>query len=137
MSKIKKWVHNICQVLEMIAAGLVSIGILLALISVASNLSVFRDILKDPAMFKEYLDTIFTLVIGIEFLEMLCRPNSENVLEVLIFLVARHMIAGSTTKAINVVSTCSGKHCLFQMSIRSKSEPGNCTLINLWNSATV
>ena len=107
MSKIKKWVHNICQVLEMIAAGLVSIGILLALISVASNLSVFRDILKDPAMFKEYLDTIFTLVIGIEFLEMLCRPNSENVLEVLIFLVARHMIAGSTTPMEDFISVIS------------------------------
>ena len=50
MSKIKKWVHNICQVLEMIAAGLVSIGILLALISVASNLSVLTDILKDHAI---------------------------------------------------------------------------------------
>ena len=45
MSKIKKWVHNICQVLEMIAAGLVYIGILMALISVASNLSVFSEIL--------------------------------------------------------------------------------------------
>lgn len=107
MSKIKKWVHNICQVLELIAAGLVSIGILLALISIATNLSVFCDLLKDPTVFKGYLDTIFTLVIGVEFLEMLCRPNSENVLEVLIFLVARHMIAGSTTPFEDFISVIS------------------------------
>ena len=127
MSKIKKWVHNICQVLEMIAAGLVSIGILLALISVASNLSVFRDILKDPAMFKEYLDTIFTLVIGIEFLEMLCRPNSENVLEVLIFLVARHMIAGNTTPMEDFISVISVYLlCVLRRYLRTHKDDKKC-----------
>ena len=127
MSKIKKWVHNICQVLEMIAAGLVSIGILLALISVASNLSVFRDILKDPAMFKEYLDTIFTLVIGIEFLEMLCRPNSENVLEVLIFLVARHMIAGNTTPMEDFISVISvSLLCVLRRYLRTHKDDKKC-----------
>ena len=125
MSKIKKWVHNICQVLELIAAGLVSVGILLALISVATNLSVFRDLLKDPAVFKEYLDT--TLVIGIEFLEMLCRPNSENVLEVLIFLVARHMIAGSTSPMEDFVSVISiSLLCVLRRYLRTHKDDKKC-----------
>ena len=47
------------------------------------------------------------LVIGIEFLEMLCRPSSENVIEVLIFLVARHMIVGDTTPYQDFVSVIS------------------------------
>ena len=127
MSKIKKWVHNICQVLELIAAGLVSVGILLALISVATNLSVFRDLLKDPAVFKEYLDTIFTLVIGIEFLEMLCRPNSQNVLEVLIFLVARHMIAGSTSPMEDFVSVISiSLLCVLRRYLRTHKDDKKC-----------
>lgn len=127
MSKIKKWVHNICQVLEMIAAGLVSIGIFLALISIATNLSVFRDLLKDPTVFKGYLDTIFTLVIGIEFLEMLCRPNSENVLEVLIFLVARHMIAGSTTPMEDFVSVISiSLLCVLRRYLRTHKNNKKC-----------
>lgn len=131
MSKIKKWVHNICQVLEMIAAGLVSIGILLALISVATNLSVFRDLLKDPTVFKEYLDTIFTLVIGIEFLEMLCRPNSENVLEVLIFLVARHMIAGSTTPMEDFISVISvSLLCVLRRYLRTHKDDKKCPPAN-------
>ena len=47
------------------------------------------------------------LVIGIEFLGMLCRPSSENVIEVLIFLVARHMIVGDTTPYQDFVSVIS------------------------------
>lgn len=131
MSSLKKWFHNICQVLEMIAAGLMSIGILLALISVATNLSVFRDLLNDPTVFKEYLDTIFTLVIGIEFLEMLCRPNSENVLEVLIFLVARHMIAGSTTPMEDFVSVISiSLLCVLRRYLRAHKGDKKCQTKN-------
>ncbi len=47
------------------------------------------------------------IVIGIEFLQMLCRPNSDNVMEVLIFLVARHMILGDTTPVDDFVSVIS------------------------------
>ena len=53
------------------------------------------------------MDQIFMLVIGIEFLVMLCKPNSENVIEVLIFLVARHMIVGETTPYQDFVSVVS------------------------------
>ena len=47
------------------------------------------------------------LVIGIEFLQMLCRPNADNVMEILIFLVARHMIVGTTTTFEDFVSVIS------------------------------
>ena len=53
------------------------------------------------------MEQIFMLVIGVEFLVMLCRPNSENVMEVLIFLVARHMIVGETTSFEDFVSVVS------------------------------
>lgn len=95
--RLKAAVHIICDVLEMIAAALMLVGILFATFSLVTNVEVFSQLLSDTSFFREYMDQIFMLVIGIEFLVMLCRPNSENVIEVLIFLVARHMIVGETT----------------------------------------
>ena len=57
--------------------------------------------------FRTYLDQIFVIVIGIEFLQMLCRPNSDNIMEVLIFLVARHMIVSETTPFEDFISVIS------------------------------
>ena len=92
--RLKVTVHIICEVLEMIAAALMLVDL-------------FRELLLDTSSFRGYMDQIFMLVIGIEFLVMLCKPNSENVIEVLIFLVARHMIVGETTPYQDFVSVVS------------------------------
>lgn len=97
MEKLKKSIQIMCGLLELIVAVLVLIGILLSIFSLVGNPEVFQLLLTDTASFKQYLDQIFTLVIGIEFLVMLCRPSSENVIDVIIFLVARHMIVIDTT----------------------------------------
>lgn len=107
MEKFKKYMQYICEILELTAAVLVLIAILLSLYSIVKDISVFRHLLNDTAAFKVYLENIFTIVIGIEFLAMLCRPNSDNVIEVLIFLVARHMIVGDTTPYEDFVSVIS------------------------------
>lgn len=54
--------------------------------------------------FMAYLEKIFTIVIGIEFLKMLCRPTSENVLETIIFLIARNMVINHGTPLENMIS---------------------------------
>lgn len=105
--RLKTAVHLICDVLEMIAAALMLVGILFSTFSLVTNVDVFRQLLSDTSSFRGYMDQIFMLVIGIEFLVMLCRPNSENVIEVLIFLVARHMIVGETTPYQDFVSVVS------------------------------
>lgn len=105
--RLKAAVHIICDVLEMIAAVLMLVGILFATFSLVTNVDIFRQLLSDTSSFRGYMDQIFMLVIGIEFLVMLCRPNSENVIEVLIFLVARHMIVGETTPYQDFVSVVS------------------------------
>lgn len=107
LEKVKRSIQIICELLELIAAVLVLIGILLSAISLVGNGDVFRQLMTNTASFKQYLDQIFMLVIGIEFLIMLCRPNSENVIDVIIFLVARHMIIGDTTPYQDFVSVIS------------------------------
>lgn len=105
--RLKVTVHIICEVLEMIAAALMLVGILFSTCSLIRNVDLFRELLLDTSSFRGYMDQIFMLVIGIEFLVMLCKPNSENVIEVLIFLVARHMIVGETTPYQDFVSVVS------------------------------
>lgn len=107
LEKLRKVIQKICVLLDLAAALLVLIAILLSIISLVRDVSVFQKLLTDSSEFKHYLEQIFMLVIGIEFLGMLCRPSSENVIEVLIFLVARHMIVGDTTPYQDFVSVIS------------------------------
>ena len=121
--RLKVTVHIICEVLEMIAAALMLVGILFSTCSLIRNVDLFRELLLDTSSFRGYMDQIFMLVIGIEFLVMLCKPNSENVIEVLIFLVARHMIVGETTPYQDFVSVVSvALLCVVRRYLRIKNE---------------
>lgn len=107
MGKLEKYVQKICGVLEFIVAALVLVGIILAIVSFLKDFGVYRNLFGDAAEFGHYLEKILSIVIGIEFLQMLCRPSSDNVMEILIFLVARHMIVGKTTPYEDFVSVIS------------------------------
>ena len=107
IKKLKKFILAGSEVLEFIVAVLTLIGILLSVFSLVRDAGIFKQLLTDTSVFKDYFEQIFLLVIGIEFLVMLCRPNSENVIEILIFLVARHMIVGDTTPYEDFVSVVS------------------------------
>ena len=107
LDKIRKIIQKICALLDLAVAILVLAAILLSIASIVRDISVFQRLLTDTSEFKVFLEQIFMIVIGVEFLGMLCRPSSENVIEVLIFLVARHMIVGDTTPFQDFVSVIS------------------------------
>ena len=103
MKKFEAFIQKTCRILELALAVLVMIGIVLALLSFFKDGVIFIELLGNIDMFQQ----IFIIVIGIEFLQMLFRPSSDNVIEVIIFLVARHMIVGSTTPYEDFVSVLS------------------------------
>ena len=108
MKKLINDLQKVCKILELIAAVLVFIGIVLAIIGLFwSDIKVFEELLHDTTAFRHFLEKIFEIVIGIEFLEMLCHANPDNVIHVLNFLVARHMIVGETTPYEDLVSVLS------------------------------
>lgn len=107
IKRLRRQVPVICGILEMIIAVLVLIGLILSLIGMFRERNMFQDLINGEMDFMTYMETIFTLVIGIEFMEMLCRPNAANVMEVLIFLVARHMILEHGTVYADFVSVLS------------------------------
>lgn len=104
MGKIGGFIRKIYRVLELIAAILMLLGIIMVLFGVLRNYRVFYELSVNMDTFKQYLDRIFMIVIGIEFLQMLCRPSSDNVIETIIFLVARHMIVSNTSPYQDFVS---------------------------------
>lgn len=125
--KFKGSITKICELLELVVAVLVLIGILLSICSLVKDFAVFRAILDHTESFRSYLNQIFVIVIGIEFLQMLCRPNSDNIMEVLIFLVARHMIVSETTpfedfiSVISIILLCVLRRYLHDTRERSKA----------------
>ncbi len=107
MSRFKKNIQRTGEALESVMAVIVLFGILLSIYSLLQDFEIFHSLAGDTSAFKPFLEDIFVIVIGIEFLQMLCRPNSDNVMEVLIFLVARHMILGDTTPFEDFISVIS------------------------------
>lgn len=104
---MKKYIHFVSEILELFVALLVLVGILISIAGLITHTDNFMELFVNTDHFREYLEQIFSLVIGIEFLQMLCKPNSDNVLETLIFLVARHMIVGETNSFQDFVSVIS------------------------------
>lgn len=130
MEKLNRYIHKICDVLELIVAILVLAGIILTMFSSFRDFHIFRELVDKTSVFQQYLERIFVIVIGIEFLKMLCRPNSDNVLEILIFLVARHMVVGETTpyedfvSVVGVVILCVARRYLHKDHAENESSSG-------------
>ena len=105
--KIRKILYKVCDVLELLMAGAVGAGIVIAALTLWPELTAYWDHRMEAGAFLTYLDAVFNVVIGIEFMKMLCKPSSANIIEVLIFLIARHMIVTSTTPVEDLLSVLS------------------------------
>ena len=106
--KIKKWTTDICHVLELIVAIFVLIGVVMALISLVPTVGDFWQNRYETDSLMHFLKRASAIVIGVEFMKMLCRPNEDNILETIIFLVARHMIIVTTSTPMeDLISTIS------------------------------
>ena len=105
--KARKILYRGGEILELLMAAAVVAGILVAMITLVPELAHYWEHRTMAGAFMEYLDAVFNVVIGIEFLKMLCKPSSANIIEVLIFLIARHMIVQTTTPLEDLLSVVS------------------------------
>ena len=105
--KARKILYRGGEILELLMAAAVVAGVLVAMITLVPELACYWEHRMTAGAFLEYLDAVFNVVIGIEFLKMLCKPSSANIIEVLIFLIARHMIVQTTTPLEDLLSVVS------------------------------
>ena len=105
--KARKILYEIGETIELVMAVVVILADLVAVCSLVPEFGHYWQNRMDEEAFSEFLGAVFGVVIGIEFLKMLCKPSSENIIEVLIFLVSRHMIVEKTTVMENLLSIVS------------------------------
>lgn len=90
--KINHMIAIAAGYIEVIMAVIIIIAILLL------TLSLFRYFPQHDLLdfrndnFNEFLSSALTLVVGLEFVKMLCEHTPETVIEVLMFATARQMI---------------------------------------------
>lgn len=124
--KIQKITNIICDSLELIISAIV---ILALIISAISYLPVIKDLFNKTGNSEEFLiflEQIFNYVVGIEFIKLLCKPNTKNTFEVLIFLVAKHMIIGHKTALDMFLSVISiSILCVIQRLLNTKFKQNN------------
>jgi len=98
------------KVIELIGEGL-EIGMSIMIIAVILIMSfylvteVFADpkALRDSKAFMEILETILNFAIGIELIRMLIRHTMNDVIEVLILALSRHMVVTSQNAAESLI----------------------------------
>ena len=108
--RVQSILHEIAFYLELIAALLVVILIVFQIVGL--GIDMFSDVgkLTDSEQFTHFLELALNIVVGIEFLKMLCRHNMDAVIEVLLFTLARHLI-------VNQHSMVEGLLCIVAIAI--------------------
>lgn len=107
LDKIRKGLYVACDVMELAMVLAVVCGIVIAGVTLMPELKLYWEHRMEMGAFLQYLDAIFNVVIGIEFMKMLCKPSSANIIEVIVFLIARHMIVTSSTPLEDLLSVTS------------------------------
>lgn len=100
-------IKRVADSLEILIAVLVGIGLIYSIIDYIPGAAQLLASSPDPEVFLVFLEDLFYIVIGIEFIKMLIIPNADSVIEVLTFVVARHMIIGSKSATDLLLSVLS------------------------------
>ena len=107
MDKLRKRLYQVSEGLELIIALVAVVGVVIAAVNHFPELLVYWQNRTNGEAFLIFLDAVFDVVIGVEFIKMLCKPSSQNIMEVLIFLIARHMIVQKTSALEDLLSVVS------------------------------
>lgn len=91
-NKSSNAIVNIAYIFELIVSVLLIAAICVNLLPVISIIIGDYADLGKGTDFSIILEKIFSVIIGIEFLKMLCRHNIDSVVEVILFTLARKMI---------------------------------------------
>ena len=105
--KFGKALYKASDIMEILMAAVVAVAIVIAAVLTIPEMKLLWETTTGTDGLILFLEEIFNVVIAIEFLKMLCKPTADTVIEVLIFLVARHMIIGETAAAEDLLSVIS------------------------------
>jgi uncharacterized membrane protein (DUF373 family) len=102
--KLSKLMNKISELLELVMSVVVLIAIIVAIFSLKDSFIEFCNNSAQSSAFLDFIGTVMNIVIGIEFFKMLCRPQADTVLEVVMFVITRHMILHDTQALENFLT---------------------------------
>ena len=85
-------IYNVARYTEIVLSIVILIVIALAGIRLIYGLTETSIMNMDIDFFTEFLANALSLVVGVEFVKMLCRHSAQTVVEVLMFATARQMV---------------------------------------------
>ena len=106
LNNLRKYFHTIAETIEVLMSLAVFAAVIMAIFALIPSFyeSIFES---GSGSFMHLLEQILSIVVGLEFISMLCKPDAENVTEVLIFLIARHVMVLETSALENLLSVIS------------------------------
>ncbi|MGN0707437.1 MAG: transporter [Faecalibacterium sp.] len=101
--QLRKFTIHGAELLELLVAGLVLIGLLL---SIFPLIRWMPGLLMDgnDVEIRTFLERALDIVIGVEFIKMLVKHNPSSSLQVLLCAIARHMVVGHNSAMENLLS---------------------------------
>jgi len=85
-------IYQIARYTEVLLSIVILIVIALSSIALAYELTHVSVLDMDMDFFTDFLARALSLVVGVEFVKMLCKHTAETVVEVLLFATARQMV---------------------------------------------
>lgn len=102
--KIKKTMNAVSSALEIIMGLIVVAAIIAAIIFLKEPFVEFCNNHADSEAFIDFIKYVLNIVIGIEFFKMLCKPGTDTILDIMMFVITRHMIIDETDALENLLT---------------------------------
>lgn len=89
-------IYHTSHMLELILAGMLTVALIISMIRLFPELLHLGMSESLSHGFTEFLEVLFTIVVGVEALKMLCKHTPGSALEVLLFAMARSIVVYHT-----------------------------------------
>ncbi len=90
--KLNEIIYTISRYTEIVLSAVMLLVIIILIIPMIYNFVSIPLLDITPEQFTQFLGNALTLLIGVEFVKMLAKHTAENLLEVLMFAIARQMV---------------------------------------------
>ncbi len=95
--RIRTFMDNISVVLEFILAIVLIIAIITGIVFLKTPFLEFIANASDSEAILTFLTYVLNIAIAVELFKVLCSPGIDTILDVMMFVIVRHMIVHDTT----------------------------------------
>ena len=103
-TKIRRMIDRASELLELAVNIIIIIAVIVAVISLWKPFMEFVQNRESAHAFLDFLGYVLNVLIGIEFFKMLCKPDVDTILEVVMFVIVRHMVVLETSTVENLLA---------------------------------